>query len=184
MWRSFPSIDRARAQRLMVATSVVGLIVMGCSPLEEKTYQLHQPIEMGPWTFAVTGTKEQTENRGIRLKKIFVFLELENYQERHEKPFDDFLNGRRKQSAMVRPKLWLVSDAGKKFDGSVSPKSGGSMRSKRWQAAFELVGFSMREDSSDIAKQYLDKHPSDFRLVIQNPDRRKGQPREVTIQLQ
>ena len=184
MWRSFPSIDRVRARRLMVATSMAGLIVMGCGSLEEKSYQFHQPIEMGPWTFEVTGTREQTENRGIRLKKIFVSLELENYQERHEKPFDDFLNGTRKNSAMARPKIWLVSDAGKKFDGWVSPKSGGSMRSKRWQAAFELVGFSMREDSSDIAKQYLDRHPSDFRLVIQNPDRRKGQPREVTIQLQ
>jgi hypothetical protein len=168
----------------MVATSMAGLIVMGCGPLEEKSYQLHQPIEMGPWTFAVTGTKERTENRGIRLKTIFVFLELENYQERHQKPFDDFLNGTRKNSAMARPKIWLVSDAGKKFDGWVSPKSGGSMRSKRWQAAFELVGFSMRENSSDIAERYLDKHADDFQLVIQNPDRRKGQPREVTIQLQ
>ena len=64
MWRAFPSIDRVRARRLMFATGMAGLIVMGCSPLEEKTYQLHQPIEMGPWTFAVTGTKEQTENRG------------------------------------------------------------------------------------------------------------------------
>ena len=183
MWPSFPSIDRARARRLMVATSMAGLIVMGCGSLEEKSYQLHQPIEMGPWTFAVTGTKEQTENRGIRLKKIFVFLELENYQERHEKPFDDFLNGRRKQSAMARPKLWLVSDAGKKFDGSVSPKSGGSMRSKRWQAKFTLAEFSFSENSSDTAKRYLDKHPADFLLVIQNPDRREGQPRNVKIRL-
>ena len=135
MWRSFPSIDRARARRLMVATSMAGLIAMGCGPLEEKSYQLHQPIEMGPWTFEVTGVNERTENRGIRLKKILVLLELENYQERHEKPFDDFLNGTSKRSAMARPKIWLVSDAGKKFDGWVSPKSGGSMRSKRWQAA-------------------------------------------------
>jgi hypothetical protein len=181
MWRSFPSIDRARAP--MAATIAAALIVMGCAQPEEKVYGLYDPIEMGPWVFQVTGAKGRTENRGIRLKVISVSLELENYQERHEKPFDDFLNGRKQNSALIRPKIWLVSDAGKKFDGSVSPKSGGSMRSKRWNVAFELVEFSMRENSSDTAKRYFDSQPADFRLVIQNPDRREGQPREVAIQL-
>jgi hypothetical protein len=184
MWQSFPWIDRARARRLILATSVAGLILTGCGPVGGKVYQLDQPIQMGPWTFAVTGAKERTENRGRdRYKTIVIVVELENYMERHEKPFDDFLNGSTQNSMMSHPKMWLVSEAGKKFDGDVRPESGGSMRSRRWQAEFLLAEFSLRENTSDTAKRYLDKHPADFRLVIQNPDRRKGQPREVTIQL-
>ena len=57
------------------------------------------------------------------------------------------------------------------------------MRSRRWQAGFLLAEFSLRENTGDTAKRYLDKHPAEFRLMIQNPDRRKGQPREVTIRL-
>jgi hypothetical protein len=184
MWRSFPSIDRARLCRLTVVASLAGLIALGCAPAEEKIYELYDPIEMGPWTFSVTDATERTENRGgNRFKTIFVSIELQNYKERHEKPFDDFLNGRRKKSVMTHPKMWLVGETGKKLDGWLSPKSGGSMRSERWQAQFLLAEFSFSEDSSDTAKRYLDKHPADFLLEIQNPDRREGQPRGVKIRL-
>jgi hypothetical protein len=165
MWRSFPSIDRARVCRLTVVASLAGLVAWGCVPVEEKVYELSDPIEMGPWTFTVKGAKERTENRGgNKFKTIFLAIELQNYKKRHEKPFDDFLNGTRKKSIMAHPKMWLVSETGKKLDGM-------------------LAEFSFSENSSDTAKRYLDKHPADFLLVIQNPDRREGQPRDVKIRL-
>jgi hypothetical protein len=35
-----------------------------------------------------------------------------------------------------------------------------------------------------MAAEHLDKHPADFRLVIENPDHQSGQPRKISIQLE
>jgi hypothetical protein len=116
---------------------------------------------------------------------ISVTLKLDNYMERHEKPFDDFLKGRTKGALMDHPHMELVDEAGVRFHlEDLSPLSGGSLRSEGWNASFPLVQISMRESATESAAEHFDKHPADFRLVIENPDHRSGQPRKVSIQLE
>lgn len=161
-----------------------GVTLTACAAGDE--YSLGQPITMGPWTFQVERATERIESRSdLRLKTVSVTLKLANYMERHEKPFDDFLQGRTEGSPMEHPHLALVDEAGNRFDvEALSPLSGGSLRSEGWNARFPLVEFSMRESASETAARHLDKHPADFRLVIENPDHRSGQPRKVSIQLE
>ncbi|MEJ2152748.1 MAG: hypothetical protein P8Y29_07330, partial [Gemmatimonadota bacterium] len=121
----------------------------------------------------------------VRLKVMSVTLTLDNYMERHEKPFDDFMKGRTEGSIVSHPHMILVDDAGNSFDlEALNPLSGGSLRSEGWRARFPLIEFSLREDSSETAARHIDKHPADFRLVIENPDHQSGQPRKVSIQLE
>lgn len=163
---------------------VVGITCTACT--SSKEYDLGDPITMGPWTFQAERASERIESRGnLRLKIVSVTLKLENYMERHEKPFDDFMKGRTEGSIMEHPHLALVDEAGNSFDAEdVSPLSGGSLRSASWSARFPLIEFSMRESSSETAARHIEKHPADFRLVIENPDHRSGQPRKVSIQLE
>jgi hypothetical protein len=163
---------------------VAGVTLSACANADE--YALRQPITMGPWTFQVERATERIESQGtLRFKMISVTLKLENYMERHEKPFDDFMKGRTEGSPMEHPHLALVDEAGNSFDAvDVSPLSGGSLRSESWRARFPLIEFSMRESSSETAARHIEKHPADFRLVIENPDHRSGQPRKVSIQLE
>jgi hypothetical protein len=145
---------------------------------------------MGPWTFEVEGAAAQTDMRGQdRYRQIRVSVRLHNYSERHEEPFDDFLNGTTSGSAFADPHLALVDGQGNRFDGWVTPRSGGSRRSERWQAKFELIPLSFRDvmssqSASEQAAEFLDKQAADFRLVIDNPDPSSGQPHRVAIQLE
>jgi hypothetical protein len=161
-----------------------GLTLTACATEDE--YALRQPITMGPWTFQVERATERIDSRGnLRLKMISVTLKLDNYMERHEKPFDDFMKGRTKGSIMEHPHMELVDEPGNRFDlEDLSALSGGSLRSEGWKASFPLVQLSMRESASESAAEHLDKHPADFRLVIENPDYRRGQPSKVSVQLE
>ena len=174
------------------ASAFLGLILISC--VLEETYGLHQPIEMGPWTFEVQRATERIKGGSNPSKKIILFLKLHNYRERHRKPFDDFLNGTSKPSVKALPsisfpRLKLVDGEGNEFDGWISPTSGGSMRSEHWQAHFPLISMSIRDilsadEDTDSAAEHIDKHLADFRLVIENPDVREDQPRRVSIQLE
>jgi hypothetical protein len=161
-----------------------GVTLTACTNGDE--YELRQPITMGPWTFQVERATERIDSRGnLRLKMISVTLKLDNYMERHEKPFDDFMKGRIEGSIMEHPHLELVDESGNRFHlEDLSALSSGSLRSEGWKASFPLVQLSMHESASESAAEHFDKHPADFRLVIENPDHRSGQPRKVSIQLE
>lgn len=168
----------------VIAIGVAGLSSAACTA--EVEYALRQPITMGPWTFEVERATERVETRGaLRLKVILVTLELHNYKERHEKAFDDFMSGEGENAIMTTPNMTLVDEVGNRFDlEAFTPLSGGSLRSERWRARFPLIEFSFREDSSETAARHIDKHVADFRLIIENPDYQRGQPRKASIQLQ
>ncbi len=159
-------------------------ITTACANGDE--YALRQPITMGPWTFQVERVTERIESRtSLRLKVVSVTLKLDNYMERHEKPFDDFMSGETRGLVTAPPHLMLVDEAGNRFYvEDLSPLSGGSLRSEGWNARFSLIQHSMRESASESAAEHFDKHPADFRLVIENPDHRSGQPHKVSIQLE
>ncbi len=185
---SFPSADPARhaLRTATTAFAIVCLISFGCTV--EREGGIGEPIEMGPWRFEVERAFDiiESDGSGGPYKFVTVELKLHNYQERHEKPFDDFLNGYRRGAFIAFPKINLMDKDGTSFDGWAIPDSGGSLRSERWTVRFRLVPSSMvsiMQSDSDLAPKYLDTELSDLRMVITNPDRRTGQPGTLSVRL-
>ncbi len=182
MWRPFNSRSIDVVAALLIATSLVS-----CS--KGTSYRLGDPISMGPWTFEVESVREQIESHtSFRVKIVELTFQLQNYRERHEKTFDDFLNGSGERRGMlasmfVDPHFWLVDEEGNRFLALLSPVSGGSLRSERWRVRFELVNGKPSEDAALQAARYLNRDLADFRLVIENPNHRKGQPRKIVVAL-
>src|SRR5262245_55372912 len=133
--------------------------LVGCA--SEIDVAMRQPIAMGPWTFDVHDSSDRIESRGgQQLKIVSVYIELHNYEERHEQPFDNFINGYSAGAAMAFPHLKLQDQSGTTFDGMLTPSSGGSLRSRQWRADFVLVPSSTLGlgggDGIDYAPKYLD----------------------------
>lgn len=173
-----------RFRNLTIGIVAACLLLSGCA---DEVYEMGQPIAMGPWTFEIERATERTDHQGgDRYKFILITIRLDNYSERHQKTFDDFMNGTVEGSVWADPQAELVDEDGNRFVASISPISGGRLRSERWQARIVLVpsNAGLLEDASDLAREHLDKHPGDFRLVIQNPDHRRGQPRRVSVRLE
>ncbi len=170
-------------RRVLQASMAWTLALGGCSGGEE--YQRGDPIEMGPFVFSVGRASQSIASGGI--KEIHVVIELHNYEERFDPTFDDALNGKRTGSVIALPRSTIVDEEGNSFDGWISPLSGGSRRSRRWDARFWLVYPSTRESlamgADESAAKYRDRRPEDFRIVIKNPDRRRGQPSRIWVQL-
>jgi hypothetical protein len=185
--------ERAISGRWTTGLLAVCLAATACGPT---AYAPDQPIAMGPWTFRIERTaRTETRSRPSNaIKTVFVFVSLENYRERHERTFDDFLNGESPGSNFLTPRMELVDDVGEHFVGIVSPvdrsrsRRGSSMRSARWRARFLLIPTAccsiLGSPQPERAGEYLDTEPADFQLVIKNPERRSGQPRRVVIQLE
>ena len=161
------------------------VLLLGCGPTE---YQIGQTIEMGAFAFMVDGASErvvqpkaQERSEGIGPKKeITVRLRLLSNESRPRIEFDDFLNDidrSRMMRMIVFPHYELVDSHGHKFDGGLSTDS-------RMRFAIEDLGgiFSLSGDESFKA-EHLDLRVEDFRLIIENPDRRDGQPSKISIQL-
>ena len=87
---------------------------------------------------------------------------------------------------MTHPHATLVDAEGTPFDGQVTPVSGGNLRSELWMADFLLVpgNAGPLSNARDLAERQLGKRPADFRLLIENPDRRSGQAHRVEVKLQ
>ena len=172
-----------RRRRALLTGIAWTLFLGGCSEGEE--YERRVPIEMGPFVFSVGRASQSISSGGM--KEIHVVLELHNHEERFDPTFDDALNGKRPGSMIAFPRVAIVDQEGNSFDGWVSPLSGGSRRSRRWDARFWLVYPSTRESlamgADESAAKYRDRRPEDFRIVIKNPDRRRGQPSKIWIQL-
>jgi len=168
-----------------VVVILAGVCLMaGCAAAAEDV-AMRQPIQMGPWTFEVQSATERNESRGGRQVMIVsIDLKLHNYMERHEQPFDDFLNGHTAGSIMSFPHIELEDPSGVQFDGWLVPLSGGSLRSEGWRAEFPLAPSSAPGgNTADLVAKYLDTRLSDLRIVIDNPDRRGGQPARVSVRL-
>jgi hypothetical protein len=159
------------------------LALTACTSTTE--YDLGQPVAMGPWTFRIERASEKIERRaGDSRKTVSVVLRLDNYRERHDTTFDDFLNGHSTSSMFSNPHFQLVDDKGAQFSGWLIPVSGGSLRSEEWRAEFVLVtdDFSV-QDASELAAAHLNKQLADLRIVLKNPERRRGQPGRVAVRL-
>ncbi len=182
-WKMQTGLPGRRSRILPVMTAAWTLSALACSGGKE--YQKREPIEMGPFVFSVERASQSVSSGGI--KEIHVVLELHNYEERFNPTFDDALNDNRPGSMIAFPRAQIVDREGNSFDGWVTPRAGGSRRSRRWEAKFPLVYPSARESlamgAQESAAKYVDRKPEDFRLVIKNPDRRRGQPGRIWVQL-
>lgn len=125
-----------------------------------------------------------TRSGGGRQKTVTV--RLENYRERHEQPFGDFMNGDAPGRIVIFPNIQLVHPDGAEFYIYLTPASGGELRSERWQGRTELIPHNapLLADAVELAERYADTQLSDLSLLIENPDRLAGQPRRVVIPLQ
>ena len=178
-----PSIS-PRTSRWLTALWALG--IAGCSTTEP--YEIGQAIEMGPWSFEVERVRDRgdTQSDGHRQKIVTLTLRLHNYTERHERTFDDFMNGSRRGGMIPIsfPNLELVHEDGATFVASLSPVFAGSLRSERWQAqAWLLPDNAGISNWNALWDRYADAPLSDLVLAIDNPDRRSGQPSRVVIAL-
>ena len=157
-------------------------LLSGCTPQD---YELGQRIEMGPFAFHVEGASSGV-NRGYEggpMREITVRLRLLSNESRPRKDFYEFLTGidPYRLQLIVLPHYKLEDSHGHKFDGLMTRCT------DTCRIEFHIRGDLrvMRMFSSDEAfrEEHFDLRPEDFRLIITNPDRRDGQPSEVSIQL-
>jgi hypothetical protein len=155
----------------------MSLLLSGCAGTED--YALNDTIEMGPWSFRVQRASTRVESGGTNpFMRVVVSLSIEDFSGEVGQSFDDFLNGARPGSPFTNPRFRLVDDQGGSFEGLVIGKG------SRWTAEFALIPSSVGIADASRAAEFLDREPGDFRLVINNPDRRSGQPARVSVQLE
>lgn len=155
---------------------LLALLVWGCG--QETEYKLGQTIKMGPFAFVVEDAYERVSsfNTGDPKIEILVDLRLDAATGAKVK-FDEFLNDTAADHGMIiYPHMEIRDKDGRTFLGMVRRISG----RERWQAEFLLVD---DVGGTSTARQYVDRRAADFRLIIENPDRREGQPGRVVIAL-
>jgi hypothetical protein len=150
------------------------VLCLGCSSAED--YDMGQTIEMGPFAFQVVGAWATSPDD--RHPEIFVDFRLLSDQSHGQIGFDDILNdmvdseGNATAKMRLSPRTKVVDGHGHRFVGVVSDLS----------ARYILFEVRLR-DQDRFENEHFGMRPEDFRLVIKNPDRRKGQPRAASIQL-
>lgn len=146
--------------------------LIGC---EKKTqeYRMAQPISMGPFTFGVERTEESVKlihpSEGPTLEIRVYYQMLDN----KTPPFGETLG----QTLL---KVRIMDKAGNAIESS-GPRivSGDQRHPSEWFDAFD-VSPSM---TGVRDRNKLGQKASDFRLIMDNPAVREGQPERVSVQL-
>jgi hypothetical protein len=159
-----------RSTAVVAGLLYAGAVLVGCARTEE--YQLGQRIDMGPYSFEVLSADEGTWASQPTINILF------RLDRDDAAPFtSDF----RRSFAY---KMEVVDAAGNAFPVDPAPQSpvyrAGRYRSDRYLAEVRLS--ASHEGVRDSAR--IGKTASDFRLIIDNPDPGRDQPRRVAIQLQ
>jgi hypothetical protein len=161
-------------------SQVLGIVLALCASVaslgcEKKTqeYRLEQPINMGLFSFEVERTEDSVKlvhpSEGPNLELRVYYRMLDNKTAPFGKTFDETLLGIR-----------IVDKAGNTIEYSGrSVVSGDRHHPSEWCDIFTVSPSLM--GVRDKAK--LGQSASDFRLIIDNPDMRDGQPERVSIQL-
>jgi len=162
------------------ASQVMGIVLVLCTSLawlgcEKKTQEsrMDQPINMGPFSFEVERTEEAVKldhpSEGPNLEIRVYYRMLDNKTPPFGKTFDETL---------LRVRIVDKADNTIEYSGR-GVLSGDRRHPSEWCDIF-TVGPSLM-GVRDSAK--LGQRASDFRLIIDNPDVREGQPERVSIQL-
>ena len=165
---------------VLVFAVSTGLLCLGCSNSGDEDYTMGQTIEMGPFAFQVKSASVTTPDIGHPW--VPVNFRLLSDESKGKIPFDRLFNdevdsegkatARGKIIPIVFPWTAVVDSHGHRFVGNVIERSG---RYIIWEIRLR--------DQDRFDKAHRDMHVEDFRLVIKNPDRRKGQPLTASIQL-
>ena len=159
---------------------VMGIVFALCALLaspgcrkKAHEYSIEQPINMGPFSFEVERAEQSLKlvhpSEGPNLEIRVYYRMLDNKTAPFGKTFDETLLGVR-----------IVDKAGNTIEYSGrGVVSGDRHHPSEWCDIFtvspSLIG--VRD------KGKLGQSASDFRLIIDNPDLRDGQPERVSIQL-
>jgi hypothetical protein len=158
---------RAPAPRVLAMSAALVLALSCGSRVEERS--MGEPIAMGPFVYSVEGTNEAFWQQDT--KTILVELQLDQESSApFRTPFGEFLV----------PHLAIVDGAGNSFEAdAVSPVSGNALSSSEWE-----VRFILRPTTDGVRdRDHIGDSPSDFRLLIKNPEPRGDQARRVSIRL-
>src|SRR6266446_1306536 len=154
---------------LALCTSLAGL---GCKKKTQE-YRMDQPISMGPFSFEVERTEESVKlvhpSEGPTLEIRVYYRMLDNKTPPFGKTFDETLlrvriDDKVKNTIEYSGRGLLAGDRRHPSEGC-----------DIFTVSRTLIGVR------DTAK--LGQRASDFRLIIDNPDVREGQPEQVSIQL-
>ena len=144
----------------------------GCQKKTQE-YHIEQPINMGPFSFEVERTEEASKlvhpSEGPSLEIRVYYRMLDNKTPPFGKTIDESLLDVR-----------IVDKAGNSIEsGGPRVVSGNRRHPSEWCDTFtvspSLIG--VRD------KARLGQSSADFRLIIDNPDVRDGQPERVSVQL-
>jgi hypothetical protein len=174
--------------------------LVGCGRTEQ--HQLGERVDMGPYTFEVAGAKKSSIHISNRtLPSIEVLFRL--HRDDTAPYTTDF-----RHSFMTR--MQLVDAAGNTFrvvlqtnsqeyrmdlGGNATPVPGvwrtsrevyraGRLRSDTYRASVALDPVYLGRGMELRQHENIGKNVSDFRLIIDNPDRTGDQPARVVVQLQ
>jgi len=159
---------------VLTLLATAGGMTLACSRAEE--YAMGSPIDMGPYTFVVTGAASgrSWESAEGRYHEISVAFRLDRDD---SPPFTtDF-------TSSFLDKMTIVDAAGNQVQThpvAVDPSyKGGRSRSGRYTSLFRYSRSSpgMRDFAA------VGTRPEDFRLLIDNPAPEPGQPRQVVVPL-
>jgi len=156
----------------IVLAICASLISLGCAKKTQE-YRLEQPINMGPFSFEVERTEESVKlvhpSEGPNLEIRVYYRMLDNKTPPFGKTFDETLLGVR-----------IVDKANNTIEsGGGRVVSGDGRHPSEWVDTFTVSPSLMGVRD----KSKLGQRVSDFRLIIDNPDVRDGQPERVSIQL-
>jgi len=163
------------SQSAFVAIALACVVIAACE--RPTRYQVGQPIEMGPYSFSVTSpargrTWQSSEGPYYEIEVGFRLDRDETA------PFTTDFN------SSFLDAMRIVDAAGNAFSCSPGAVDGayraGRYRSDRYRCLFR---YSQSSDGvSDFAK--IGTKPTDFQLIINNPEPRSGQPRRAIVQLE
>ncbi len=175
-------ISRKKA-RVLFVTAAGGVALAGCSMAQD--HEMGQEIQMGPFTFEVRSASPSLDVRDTgRVRVISVTFRVLKDESRPRIDFGEFLSDMvGAPRMMVFPHTTLVDSHGHKFKSDVR----GTPPRARFLITSALDLVEVMSDAERLQRfndAHLETQPSDYRLIIDNPERRKGQPRAVRIQLQ
>jgi hypothetical protein len=159
----------SQATKIVLTFCIFALL--GCEKKIQE-YRMNQPISMGPFTFEVERTEEYVRpgySEGPVLEVRVYYRMLDN----KSVPF-----GKTLSETLLEDRI--IDKAGNSIECS-GPRvvSGDQRHPSEWFEAYDVSPSMMGvRDRSKLGQK-----TSDFRLVIDNPDVREGQPERVSIEL-
>jgi len=192
-----PIATCGRRDAFVAMLACTAFLLIACGRTEQ--YQMGQRIDMGPYTFEVAGAKQGTTQAGTRNATIEVLFRLHR---------DDTAPFTTTFDRSFESKMQLVDAAGNKFQvvpvpntqeyrvsaGGLTPVAGywsaspevhrgGRVRSDTYRASVVLDPLYMGRGLKIRHREHIGETISDFRLIVDNPQRDGDQPGRVVIQL-